>query len=352
MESDGAGLTDGGAAWAIMLEEHLRKTPLAPSVLEALVPMTKLTFELSQPHGTTVLDLDFVRQLVERKREEIAAFLRAEGCADYPVDFGVAICLYTLEEPPIYQMLNQPLRSPTRAQGPGGMSMALRGTLPMTKYLDTALEEAPAKFQFTGRCHRGVKYVYPSPDDHDPERHFPIGKELTWHQFNSASQDFKTMYMHNFCGDRGPRTIFNVDGVRGVSIAGFSEFANENEILFRPGTRLKVARAQNKLLAHHLDKTCTEGFPDEIDLVPIAEITEGVPPELMMMDMASVGVDFAAPPIGTGGFADVYAGTYRFSAGPAQAVAYKVFRDSKTLQKQAHEQVRAQISNCTALYIT
>ena len=213
----------------------------------------------------------------------------------------------------------------------------------MIKYLDTALEEAPAKFEFSGRCQRGVKYVYPSPEDHDPERHFFAGKEVTWYKFNSASVEFKTMYMEQFCGKSGPRTIFNVEGVRGVSIAPFSEFADEAEVLFRPNTRLKVVRAQKKLLPQHLDKACTDGLPDEVDLVPVlGQMTEGVPPELLMMDVESSEIDFAAPTIGSGGFADVYEGTYNFTADLAQAktVAYKVFRDSRTLDKQTHEQVR------------
>lgn len=125
--------------------------------------MAKLTFQLSPPHGSTTLELDFVKELIDAKRPDLAAYLRAQGCADYPVDYALAIYLYTLEEPPIYEMLNQPMRSPTRAEGPNGMSMTLRGSLPMIKYLDTALEEAPAKFEFSGRCQRGVKYVYPSP---------------------------------------------------------------------------------------------------------------------------------------------------------------------------------------------
>ena len=65
-----------------------------------------------------------------------------------------------------------------------------------------------------------------------------------------------------------------------------------------------------------------------------------------MMEMACAEVEFGAPPLGTGGFADVYAGGYRFFAPPIpqKAVAYKVFRDSKTLKPEAHEQVRAQLS--------
>ena len=50
-------------------------------------------------------------RLVERKREEMTVFLRAEGCAEYPVDYAIAIYLYTLQDPPIFQMLNHPQKN-------------------------------------------------------------------------------------------------------------------------------------------------------------------------------------------------------------------------------------------------
>lgn len=109
----------------------------------------------------------------------------------------------------------------------------------------------------------------------------------------------------------GPRTIFNVEGVRGVSIAAFSEFRSDAEVLFRPNTRVKVVPAQKKLLPEQLAPGCTDdGFPDEIDLEPlVAEPTEGVPPALLMMEVASASINFAGPTISSGGFADVYEGT-------------------------------------------
>ena len=39
---------------------------------------------------------------------------------------------------------------------------------------------------YDGRCLRGVKWVFPSPDDHDPEDYFHAGKRVTWYEFKSS----------------------------------------------------------------------------------------------------------------------------------------------------------------------
>jgi hypothetical protein len=48
-----------------------------------------------------------------------------------------------------------------------------------------------------------VQWAFPSPDAHDPEAFFYVGKEFWWYEFKSTSEDFDTMYKHYFCGDKG-----------------------------------------------------------------------------------------------------------------------------------------------------
>ena len=54
--------------------------------------------------------------------------------------------------------------------------------------------------------------------DHDPERHFPTGREFHWFEFNSSATDPQVMYRPYFCGRRGPRTIFYIQSCEGVSV--------------------------------------------------------------------------------------------------------------------------------------
>eukprot|EP01045_Picozoa_sp_COSAG04_P026666 COSAG04_NODE_3746_length_2561_cov_4.391552_6_plen_92_part_00 len=60
--------------------------------------------------------------------------------------------------------------------------------------------------------------------------------------------------------------------------------AGEEEVLFPPLSRFKVARVQKKLLPMHVRPGAAPGgFPDEVLLVaPDAEVAEAVPQELKL----------------------------------------------------------------------
>ena len=60
--------------------------------------------------------------------------------------------------------------------------------------------------------------------------------------------------------------------------------AGEEEVLFPPLSRFKVARVQKKLLPMHVRSGAGPGgFPDEVQLVaPDAEVAEAVPQELQL----------------------------------------------------------------------
>ena len=120
----------------------------------------------------------------------------------------------------------------------------LSACLPFMKFLDTALTSLPAAYKYQGNCMRGVKYVYPSPADHDPETYFPSGTEFFWYEFRSASTDPSVMSNEQFCGHdpTEPRTIFNINAIEAYSISLFSEYGEqEREVLFPPLTMLQVS---------------------------------------------------------------------------------------------------------------
>merc|ERR1719473_374658 len=116
------------------------------------------------------------------------------GLTDDYLRFAVAINLYTREDAivaahampdgrtaALYKFVNLTMRVPERQQlgAPGGVSANLERCLPYIKLLDEALRTLPDRFVVTaGQVHRGVKYVYPSPQDHDPVRYFASGHTL------------------------------------------------------------------------------------------------------------------------------------------------------------------------------
>ena len=69
-----------------------------------------------------------------------------------------------------------------------------------------------------------------------------------------------------------------------AQIKAFSAMAGEEEVLFPPLSRFKVARVQKKLLPMHVRPDAGPGgFPDEVELVaPDAEVAEAVPQELKL----------------------------------------------------------------------
>ena len=103
------------------------------------------------------------------------------------LDFAIAIYLYTLEDPAIYKLMNGAMFAPGRETADGSVSDDIRACLPYIKFLDKSLISLPEKYHFKGRCFRGVKWVFPSTDKHDPESYFYEGKEFYFYEFKSSS---------------------------------------------------------------------------------------------------------------------------------------------------------------------
>jgi len=82
------------------------------------------------------------------------------------------------------------------------------------------------------------------------------------------------MTRDHFCGHGpGPRTIFNIEAKRGYAIHQLSHFGEEEaEVLFRPGTVLRVVKAKKRILNPRWGEKKGQkdqkksGFPDEITL--------------------------------------------------------------------------------------
>ena len=256
--------------WAWKLTKLLQETPLASSLREAVQSLAQVGIEVD----------DLEAGIDERRR----AWTKPGKLAglglpvSYPIDFALAIYVYTLEDPKVYAVLNGSMFNNDRRKpgAVGGISDELQACMPFVKFLDAALAALPESFVFKGKVRRGVKWVYPSPDDHDPERHFEEDAELLWYEFKSTSERDEVMTRPHFCGvAAGPRTIFHITAKRAYSIKGMSFFQgaqSEHEVLFRPLSRFQV-RLTAKNILDPTEKISLQksGYPDAVHLTQVLD---------------------------------------------------------------------------------
>ena len=107
--------------------------------------------------------------------------------------------------------------------------------LRMTEWVSTRLKgprtlgTTPPTLRLTPAARRAqVKWVYPGPDNHDPERYFRRDATIYWYEFKSTSRKRELMSQPKFCGhEPGPRTHFVIEATRAYSIVEFSSFGEE-----------------------------------------------------------------------------------------------------------------------------
>jgi hypothetical protein len=276
MEASEPGASDGQVrqddAWEWRLQRLMDSTPLAATALEALRPLADFAdFSIEWDMLKTVLQK-------QERRWRNQGFLGKLGLPSGFMRFALAIFGYTLDDPMIYSVINRVMFDPARGMkgaAPGkDLSPGLRACAPYIKLLDEALAQLPSAFVFRGRVQRGVKWVYPRPDAHDPALHFALGAVLTWYVFNCSSRKADVMsqpqvgrsplyspppppsptttttintqpcrslcgrcytglgvevYVRlQFCGhEAGPRTIFTIDATRAYDISAFSFYGEE-----------------------------------------------------------------------------------------------------------------------------
>ena len=181
MEAADIGASDGSIVidqlWKRRLQKALDEEPIAASLKEAVKSLPDI-------------DQDDLEAIIEGQSEAWGDELHLpEGRfrlpTSYPVDYAVAIHIYTLEDPRVYAVVNDAMFNPSRRK-PGASSQIsdeLRACLPFIKFLDAALAALPAEYVFRGKVWRGVKWVFPKPESHDPEAYFTPGAKLCWNEF-------------------------------------------------------------------------------------------------------------------------------------------------------------------------
>ena len=191
----------------------------------------------------------------------------------YHVDWAIAIRVYTMSDPPVYRIVNREMFNPKRRK-PGGnhsISDGLSACMPFIRLLKDALENLPESYVFRGQVRRGVKWSFPSPDDHDPVGYFVVGQRVMWYEFKSTSTKQEVMTREHFCGvTAGPRTIFIIDVLLAFAIKKFSFFQgveNEHEVLLLPLSEFVVVHAARNIIdPHETVSVQRSGFPDTVHL--------------------------------------------------------------------------------------
>lgn len=133
-----------------------------------------------------------------------------------------AIYLYTMNC--IYRELNTALRSEERDK-----------LVPYFSYLKlflTALWKLP---DFQDTVWRGVK--------ENLTDQYPPGKQFSWWGLSSCTSSLSILQKDTFLGDKGKRTLFNIQCFNGKKIDKHSRYPGESEILLLPCSRFEVKGA-------------------------------------------------------------------------------------------------------------
>jgi hypothetical protein len=256
--------------WLRRLQRALDETECPASLDDALRPLwTSFPDEI---------DAGDLQAAVDGQRELWRDLLySAAGGFDlhqsYLLDWAVAIYVYTLGDPKVFRVVNREMFNSDRCKPgmTGGVSDGLRACLPYICFLINALEALPASYVFKGTVLRGVKHVYPSPDNHDPVGHFSVGKRLAWYEFKSTSKEPEVMTREHFCDVKaGPRTKFSIDVIHGYDISKFSFFQgneSEYEVLLLPMSQFVVVHAEKNIIdPKDTVSLQRSGFPDSVHL--------------------------------------------------------------------------------------
>ncbi|CAF3783817.1 unnamed protein product [Adineta steineri] len=151
-------------------------------------------------------------------------------------DESAALFLYTLEagEYSFYAVLNRALRDEERKK--------LAPWFSYLKLFDTALEKLPT---IKGCIWRGVRQ--------NVSQDYVMGTVKTWWSVSSCSSVVKVV--EDFLDSDDDSTLFMIEATNGKDLTGYTNFPNEEEVLLKMGTKLRIksnAMKHGKLHLIHL----------------------------------------------------------------------------------------------------
>ncbi|CAF1257581.1 unnamed protein product [Rotaria sordida] len=118
-----------------------------------------------------------------------------------------------------YRLLNQALRIEDRS--------TVRPWFSYLKLLDSAAAKLP---KFKGTIWRGV--------NKNVTHTFKKGQKITWWSVSSCSTSVDVI--SSFLGNAPQSTLFNIDCINGKSIAAYTCYPAEDEVILMPGTTFEV----------------------------------------------------------------------------------------------------------------
>ncbi|CAF1411681.1 unnamed protein product [Rotaria sp. Silwood1] len=145
-------------------------------------------------------------------------------------DEAAALYLYTMEmsdEATAYRLLNETLRAEDRS--------TVRPWFSYLKLLDSAAAKLP---KFKGTVWRGV--------NKNVSHTFKKGQKITWWSVSSCSTSVDVI--SSFLSNAPQSTLFNIDCINGKSIAAYTCYPTEDEVILMPGTIFEVV---SNPLHHH-----------------------------------------------------------------------------------------------------
>lgn len=265
--------------WAEYIWLLLQEVPLKETLDKALEPI-KLRFTAEWDQDALDRAMVVFKQGYEKTLADIAEEIKDDDVKRYPLEYGKAIHAYTLETPRIYSICSGVMVDrATRAT-----AEAVKDVLVFYKFLIQAVLALPDGLRFYGHVYRAVKWVYPSPSEHTPERHFRKDRMLMWFEPKSTTSDPTPAWRNWFCGREGPRTIFKIETSGDAwRIHKFSIYKEESEVLILPlsimrtlsATKLCNPRGQQPgwlagclpaSLGYGQQRCVDHGSPDEINL--------------------------------------------------------------------------------------
>ena len=100
-----------------------------------------------------------------------------------------------------------------------------------SRLLLTSGEKMPEKYITRDTVWRGVNWTYPCPAVRTPEQYFLIGRQVFAFAFKSFSKSKDVAIRFGKGGNHSEYTLFEMTG-QGWDISDFSQFPNEQEVLF------------------------------------------------------------------------------------------------------------------------
>ena len=244
-------------AWALTLARLLEETESVATVEEAVEALVGL--------GVDVVSL---KAKIDRQRMMWVAQnkLRKLGLPDTFMDAALTAWIYTLPHPKIYEIMNSECHSEQRTHGMNGVNDRLKAVMTYAKHFDEMLQKLPAKYIIKDIvCFRGIGHAFEHNASHDPAGHFPAGRWVIWYDYKSSSL-VESVAQGFIRRKYGARIIFKIHATCGYHLKDFSDIPNEEEVVFRLLTLLRVKSAQKNCVPAATTRSATDE-PDIVELI-------------------------------------------------------------------------------------